>query len=156
MYKNNTLTLFTVMFLAIFLVQPCLGKTGSPASGNLKQNKATLFLINGKMPHLTKLIKQQWNNPQLELTEKQKNQLLALRKETMAAVKIIGGQVPDLENQVASAIMSGASPDSLHPLVTQISALKEKATMIHLNCIYKTRKILSDKQIALLKKSAGK
>ncbi len=38
------------------------------------------------MPHLTRLIKMHWNDPNLALSNEQKPKLLKIRKETMSSV----------------------------------------------------------------------
>lgn len=106
------------------------------------------FLINGKMPHLTKLVKMHWDT--LNLTDKQQEELLKIRKETIMAVKTLKPKILQLENEVATAVTAGETPDKLKEKVSQIADLKAKATMVHIKCIYNTKNILSKQQLQQL------
>lgn len=121
------------------------------AEANATQ-KASPFLITDKMPHLTKLLIQKWDSTDLKLTEEQRTKLLVIRKETIDGVKEFGKAITVLENQVSKGSLEGESPENLLPLVSKIEKLKGAATMLHLQCIYKTSNILSKQQLAVLKK----
>ncbi len=108
------------------------------------------FLITGKMPHVTKSIKQNWNNKELALTDAQKERLLKVRSETMGAVMKLTKEITLLEDEVAKATILGAKPESLKAKVEQISKLKARATIVHINCIYNTKNILDEKQFEML------
>ena len=123
----------------------------SPA-GEGQQKKQSPFLITGELPHLTKLLMQQWDNSTLHLTEEQKPQLLVVRKETLASVKNLAPQIASLQKQVTEGIFNGKNPDELHSIVQAISKLKAEATMIHLKCIFDTSKILNQQQLDILLK----
>ncbi|WP_457574811.1 Spy/CpxP family protein refolding chaperone [Desulfolithobacter sp.] len=122
------------------------------ASGPGHQKQAPPFLITGKLPHLTKLLMQQWDNPNLNLSEEQKSKLLVVRKKTIGAVRQIGPKVAALEKQVVEGIFAGKSPEELRSQVEAIARMKTRATMVHLQCIHDTRNILTDAQLDLLKK----
>lgn len=122
------------------------------AQGSGKQHTNPPFLINGQLPHLTKLLMQQWENPKLHLQEEQKGKLLQIRKETIGGVKRLGGEIAPLERQVVQGSNEGKSPAELQPLVQKIARLRTEASMLHLQCIYKTSKILSKDQLAVLTK----
>lgn len=124
------------------------GNNSSVAEG--QQNKQSPFLITGELPHLTKLLMQQWDNPALQLTEEQKPQLLVVRKETMAGVKNLTPQIASLQKQVTEGIFIGKTPDELQSTVQAISKLKAEATMIHLKCIFDTSRILNQQQLDIL------
>ena len=117
-----------------------------------QQKNKSPFLITGELPHLTKLLMQQWDNPTLNLTEDQKPQLLVVRKETIAGVKNLAPQVASLQKQVTEGIFIGKTPDELHSIVQAISKLKAEATMIHLKCIFDTSEILNQQQLDILLK----
>ncbi len=108
------------------------------------------FLITGKMPHLTKLLMKQWDNPKLNLSKKQKDKLLVVRKETITGVKALTKKIAPLEEQVAEGIFAKQAPEDLDPLVQAIAKLKAEATMLHLRCIYDTSKILDTQQLEFL------
>jgi hypothetical protein len=114
------------------------------------------FLIMGKLPHLTKMLMQQWDNPALQLTDVQKEQLLVVKKDTISGSKKLGSEIAGLEQQVVEGISSGKTPGELKGLVDQVAALKAQATMLHLACIFTTEKILNKEQLAVLTDTAGK
>lgn len=137
----------TILFMAF-----SLAAVSVMAMGGGKQ-KNSPFLITGKMPHLTKLLMQQWDNSELNLSEEQKSKLLVVRKETIGGVQRLGKEIAVLEKQVVDgSLASGKSPEELRSLVQEIEKLKGEATMVHLRCIYTTSNILDQQQLALLKK----
>jgi len=113
------------------------------------------FLVVGKMPHLTGILKQHWDDPDLKLTPEQKVVLLLIRKNTMSAVMGLAGELNQLESSLAEQAMAATPPDQLAPLVDKISNLKTEATMVHLRCIHDTMEILDDRQVATLLDMAG-
>ena len=135
-------------FLFLFF---CLSTATVTARGK-GQQKNSPFLITGKMPHLTKLLMQQWNNTELHLTEEQKEKLLIVREETIGGVQQLGKKIAVLEQQIADESLAGKLPREIKPLVQQVEKLKGEATMIHLHCIYKTSIILNKEQLAVLKR----
>jgi len=108
------------------------------------------FLINNKMPHLTKLVKKNWDK--LNLTATQKSKLLKVRKETMAAVMSLKPKIMKLENKIVRYTMRGDKPSKLKYKVNELAKLKAKLTMSHIKCIYKTKKILTKEQLKMLLK----
>ena len=131
--------LFTISFIV-------LGLTSLQA-----ENRAP-FLIMDMIPHMTMDIKKNWDNKELALDEKQKMELLKIREETIAAVMNAKKNIAPLENEVASKILSGSTPQELENLVNEIAKHKVEATKTHLNCVYKTQKVLNEKQLEILKK----
>ena len=113
------------------------------------------FLVDGKMPHLTGILKQHWDDPDLELTPEQKVVLLEVRKTTMSAVTGLAKELDQLESSLAEQAMDAIPPDQLAPLVDKISDLKTEATMVHLRCIHDTIEILDDRQLATLLDMSG-
>ncbi len=135
--------------IALLLVTVSLSATTVMAAGGAKQSP---FLITGKLPHLTKILMQQWENPELKLTEDQKVKLLEVRKKTMTGAKKFGKEVAGLEKKVVKGALGGKSPEELRALVNEIAAIKASATMLHLQCIYTTSNILDQRQLEVLKK----
>jgi len=76
---------------------------GSPEK-NSQQQKQSPFLITNELPHLTKLLIQQWDNSELQLSGEQKAQLLVVRKETITGVKGLAPQIAPLEKRVTEGI----------------------------------------------------
>lgn len=144
--KKNQLVIVTLLFMifslsAIFVM----------AEGN-GQPKNSPFLITDKLPHPTKLLMQQWDNAELNLSEEQKTKLLVVRKKTMGNVKKLGKEITVLEQQVVDGSLGGKSPEELRSLVQEIGQLKGEATMVHLRCIHTTNTILDQQQIDFLNK----
>jgi hypothetical protein len=150
---KKSILLLAVLTMTLSLSNAQLMAEGiSSAAGNEQQKKASPFLITGKLPHLTKLLIQQWDDPALQLSEEQKVRLLVVREETIAGVQRQGKKIAPLEKQVAKEIFAGKTPDQLHDLIQTIAGLKAEATMIHLKCIYDTKQILDQQQLEVLRK----
>ena len=115
----------------------------------------TPFLVDGKMPHLTGILKQHWDDPDLGLTPEQKAGLLKIRKNTISAVMGLAEELDQLESSLAEQAMAAVPPDQLAPLVDTISDLKTEATMVHLRCIHDTMEVLDDRQLATLLDMSG-
>ncbi len=122
-----------------------------PVSALMAQSKKTPFLITENLPHLTKQLVRQWDNPQLALSEEQKAKLIVVRQETVTGLQELGPKLDALEKQVTEGIFAGKTPAELHSLVRSIAGLKAEATMIHLQCIHDTGKILGQSQLDILK-----
>ncbi len=125
-----------------------LGLTTLNANGPTK--KAKPFLIQGKLPHLTMDIKILWDDEDLALTKMQKEKLLKVRKYTISNAKALGKQIVKLENKIVEASKSGATPESSKEDVKKLALLRAQATMVHLKCIYDTKKILTKKQLDIV------
>ena len=108
------------------------------------------FLIIGKMPHLTKLVKKHWDDPKLALREDQKPKLLKIRKETIKTVMSLAKEIRALEKEIAAAAMKGEMPENLKPKVDKLAKLKAEATMAHIRCIYNTKNVLDEAQLNYL------
>ena len=132
-------------------------ETHTPDSSTKMKPPARMpFLVDGKMPHLTGIIKQHWDDPDLELRPAQKAVLLEIRKNTMSAVMGLAEELDQLESSLAEQAMAAVPPDQLAPLVDKIGDLKTEATMVHLRCIQDTTEILDDRQLAALLEMSGK
>ncbi len=114
--------------------------------------KSSQFLIPNGMPHMTKLLKQQWDNSDLNLSVPQKEKLLIVRQTTMNAIKSITPRIRGLEKTIIRKTMAKEKPESLEPIVKKLAQLKAKATNVHIRCIYDTSNILTERQISLLSK----
>ncbi len=148
--KNAVILIATATLLFLYSSMSLCAQSGRKAKTPLLKKQAMPFLITGKLPHLTGILMKQWDSPKLGLTGKQKRWLMVVRKETIADVMRLAKQVSALEKQVVKGINSGKEPDELYPLVKQIAKLKTEATMVHLKCIYDTRKILTPEQMQWL------
>lgn len=148
--KKSTLLIIVLTFLfSLSATTLMAGEKDSAATSSAK--KASPFLITGKLPHLTKLLMQEWDNPALKLASAQKDKLLVVRKQTISGVKRLGPEIAALEKQVAEKIFAGKTPEELYDLVQLVAALKVEATMLHLRCIRNTSDILEPQQLNFLK-----
>ena len=118
--------------------------------GKKGKAKNSPFLITNKMPHLTKMVKKNWDNPELALTNKQKEKLIQVRKATMISVKRLKKEIVTLEKEISNATMAGETPANLKSKVDKLSSLKAAATMTHIKCIHDTKNILDDRQLTRL------
>jgi len=148
---KKSIVLVAVFAMAFTLsVGNLMAQGGGSGAGMGKIKKTSPFLITGKLPHLTRLLMQQWENPELNLQDTQKSKLLVIRKETISGVRRIGAELAPLEQQVAEGIFAGKTPEDLSSVVNKIAEMKTEATMLHLQCISKTSAILDKQQLALL------
>lgn len=109
------------------------------------------FLINQEaLPHMTKLLIQNWDKATLGLSEEQKDKLIDVRVDTMSAVRKIKKQVKVLEADIIEALVDGENPKSVHAKVDEVAKLKAEATKVHLKCISDTIGILSEEQLELI------
>ncbi len=109
------------------------------------------FLINKEnLPHMTKILLQNWDKATLGLSSDQKEKLLVVRKETMSAVMKIKKQVKVLEAEIIEAMVDGEDPKNVHAKVDDVAKHKAEATKVHLKCISDTIGILSDEQLEFL------
>jgi len=113
--------------------------------------KVSPFLINSDaLPHMTKLLIQNWDKAKLGLTKAQKEKLLVVRKNTLSAIKKIKPKIKDLEFEISEAMIDRESVESVEKQVQALAELKAEATKVHLKCISDTTSILSDEQVAFL------
>jgi hypothetical protein len=109
------------------------------------------FLINqSRLPHMTKVLLQNWDKASLGLSAEQKEKLLVVRKETMSAVMKLKKQVKVLESEIIEAMGDSEDPKNVHAKVDKVAKLKAEATKVHLKCISDTIGILSDEQMEFL------
>lgn len=109
------------------------------------------FLINQEgLPHMTKILLQNWDKASLGLSSDQKEKLLVVRKETMSAVMKVKKQVKVLEAEIIEAMVDGEEPKSVYSKIDNVAKLKAQATRAHLKCISDTVSILSDEQMEFL------
>lgn len=134
--QTKLLTLLTVLILSI-------GSTSLLA-------KQKPFLIHGQLPHLTKNVMQLWDDEGLALTPQQKTKLKQIRVRTVGGLGTIKGEVFPLETEIVEASANGANPDSLEEDVEKLAELRAEATMLHLKCIYDTRKVLNKEQLQMI------
>ena len=120
-------------------------------NGKLNGLQSSPFLINqSALPHMTKMLIENWDKASLGLSAEQKTKLLVVRKSTMMAVKTIKQKVAKLEAEIIEAMVDGDALDDIAKKVDEVALLKAKATKVHLKCISDTIAILSDEQLEFL------
>ncbi|PTB83557.1 hypothetical protein C9926_02290 [Sulfurovum lithotrophicum] len=109
------------------------------------------FLINQEgLPHMTKILMQNWDKASLGLTPEQKEKLLVVRKNTISGVKKLKKQMKVLESEIIEAVVDGEDPKTVSTKVDEVAKLKAEATKIHLKCISDTVETLTDEQMETL------
>jgi Spy/CpxP family protein refolding chaperone len=141
--KPLSLVLSSLMLLGV------MGTTTLSANP-AKKSQSKPFLIQGKLPHYAMMLKMMWDDKDLNLTPKQKEKLLKIRKETVSKAKELNKKIIALENKIVKESKTGAKPASMKGDVYKLAKLRANATMIHLKCIYNTRKILTQDQLDIL------
>jgi len=140
--KTNFLKLFTalalVMSIGVFSLNAQIPKPSKP------------FLIHDKLPHLSGTIKVLWDDEDLALSNEQKEKLSALRQNTVKQVKALGKKINKLEVYIVRATLDGIKPQNLKDDMFKLAKLRAKASMVHLECIYNTREILSLEQLEII------
>ena len=117
-----------------------------------KRGMRSAFLIQRGLPHYSMILMKLRDNKKLALTPDQKKRLEAIRNETIAQIMEIAPQVKKLRKKIVKAVNHGDKPETLASDVDKLAALKTKATKIQLDCMAKTRAVLTPKQMAFLKK----
>ena len=148
MMKKILLVLAVLTMILSLSTTSLMAQSSKPAAGKKPQKP---FLIT-TLPHPAIALMKHLDDSALHLTEKQKSELLAIRKEVIATVQNIGKKVFPLEKQVAKGIFSGKTPDELSGLVQEIAGLRAEATMVQLRCLYSFRNALDQQQLDVLTK----
>ena len=139
--RTTLLTLLALTLLSTTMITTNL-------SANQKPSKP--FLIQGKLPHLSGMVKILWDDEDLALKSEQKSKLIEIRKNTMKNAKALGKQINSLETEIVQASNDGTKPKLLQEKVSKLASLRAEATMVHLNCIYDTRTVLTKEQLYIL------
>lgn len=120
-------------------------------NGKMNALKGSPFLMNSdKLPHLTKILIENWEKGTLNLSKEQKEKLLVVRKETMSSVKRIKKVLAPLEAEVIEMLVDEESLKKMQEKVEQVAKLKAEATMVHLKCLKESVEILTEEQLELL------
>jgi len=109
------------------------------------------FLLNGSnLPHLTKMLIENWDKAKLGLSDEQKSKLLVVREETLKTVKSIKKEIKAIEEEIVDVMVNREDYKKLDTKVEKIGKLKAEATKSHLKCINDTLDVLTDEQISYL------
>ena len=113
------------------------------------------FLIKQGLPHMSKMVMMAWNDPAFNLTPEQKTTLEGIRKKTMGSVMKLKKEILPLTRSIIQGTYSGKTADALKEDVKKLGQLEAEATIVQLQCIEETKKVLTkDQLIYLLQKSA--
>ena len=115
-----------------------------------KKKKNSPFLIRHGLPHMTRVIMKNWDDPKLALTQEQKDKLLIVRKDTMSGVMKLKNEVTTLRKEIVQASRAGVEAGKLKEKVDKLASLEANATMVHLECLDNTKAILSTEQYTYL------
>ena len=163
MIKKLTITSLTALSLLLVTAQAegmmkCQsGKCGTGMMKQAKQGakmhkkqKHSPFLIKHGLPHLTKMLMKNWDDPKLALTAEQKAALTKVRQETMGSVKSLKPQIMALTKEIVQASKAGTKAADLKAKVEKLALLEAEATMTHLKCIENSKAVLKPEQLAYL------
>jgi len=149
MHKFPMKMKLTAALLSLIVLLSTL--TGTTLNADIpKKIQAKPFLIQNKLPHLTMMVKILWDDEDLALTSSQKKKLIKIRKETIYGAKSLAKEINPLESKIVEASFAGSDPKGLEADVIKLAKLRAKATIIHLQCIYNTRAILTKEQLEIL------
>lgn len=143
--KNKFLILCTALVLTM-----CIGTLNLNAGATKPTKPSKPFLIQGKLPHPTGILKSLWNDEDLALTAKQKEKLLLVRKNTIKQVRALSKEINMIENYLVKSALNGEKPEDLKEDMYELAKLRAKASMVHLNCIYDTKEILTKEQYKII------
>ncbi len=165
MIKKLTLTSLTALSLLVISAQAegpmkcAAGKCGAGMMSKAKMGKKqkimkkkmhSPFLIKHGLPHMTKVLMKNWDDPKLALTPEQKEKLMTVRKETMGSVMKLKPEVMQLRREIIQASRTGAKAETLKAKVEKLALLEAEATMTQLKCIENTKAVLTKTQMAYL------
>lgn len=109
------------------------------------------FLINkNALPHITKILIENWDKALLGLNDAQKTNLLVVRQKTLKNVKKIKQEISTLEKEIIEIVVDAEELKELDAKIDKLSKLKAEATKIHINCILETISILEEEQLEYL------
>jgi len=158
MIKKLALTSLTALSLLLVTAQAegmkcAAGKCGAGMMQKAKMGKKmhkhrmnSPFLIKHGLPHFTKMLMKNWDDPKLALTAEQKDKLLVIRKETMGGVMKLKPEVMALRKEIIQASKDGTKAAELKAKVEKLASLEAEATMVQLNCIDNSKAILTKAQ----------
>ena len=122
---------------------------GKNKNDNRAKKGSSPFLISA-LPHLTKTVKKYWDDFDFDLSDEQQDKLTKVRQETMKKVREIKPQLKTLVKKIKNMSDKNEKIEKIIPLVQEVAKLKADATKVQLNCIAKTKELLTKKQLEFL------
>ncbi len=109
------------------------------------------FLINqNALPHITKILIENWDKALLGLSAEQKTKLLVVRAKTLKSVKKIKQEVRSLEREIIEIVTDEEALKEAEAKIEKLAKLKADATKIHIHCLSQTISILNEEQVTYL------
>jgi cytochrome c len=115
-----------------------------------KLRNAPFLLNQSSLPKITKLLMQNWGKGKLGLSKDQKKKLLKIRIRVSNGIKEIKEKLYLLERDIIEMTIYADELELIKPKVNEASKLKSQATMIQIQCIIETVKILTEEQLSIL------
>ena len=114
------------------------------------------FLIPQNLPFMVGLSLYHPGNAALELSQKQKTAVHAIRNRTVPAVLVMADAIKKKELELAEKlVVQKRNPENLYELVDEIAVMRANLTKAHMACIYDVQNVLNEKQYAALLKVAA-
>lgn len=108
---------------------------------------ADYFLIHKNMPHYMQIFNLFENDTALALSELQKKKIHALREKVVIKVAEVAHKIKALEEKLQKkVIFVDMTTAEIKPLVVEIANLRTELTLSHIECIQKTRALLTEEQ----------
>mgnify|MGYP000366939386 CR=1 FL=1 len=108
---------------------------------------ADYFLIHKNMPHYMQIFNLFENDTALALSELQKEKIHALRERVVIKVAEVAHKIKALEEELQKkVIFMDMTTAEIKPLVVEIANLRTELTLSHIECIQKTRALLTEQQ----------
>lgn len=114
---------------------------------NRAKKGSSPFLISA-LPHITKTVKKYWDD--FDLSDEQQDKLIKVRQETMKKIREIKPKLKTLVEKIKNMSDKNEKIEKIMPLVQEVAKLKADATRVQLNCIAKTKELLTKKQLEFL------
>ena len=149
---EDELRLITTWMYENIIPTTNMSQTDKKCAQNTQKSKpkSSPFLISSGLPHMTKMIKQNWDNTDLSLSSEQKKKLLVVRKTTIKGIRALKPQIIQLEKQIKKMAMNGKALNLIDPKLNTLAKLKANISKVHIRCIHDSKNILTKKQVQFL------
>lgn len=108
---------------------------------------ADYFLIHKNMPHYMQVFNTFENDTALALSKEQKQEINALREKVVIKVAELAHKIKSLEEALKKRVVfEDVAAAELKPFVSEIANLRAELTLSHIECIQKTRALLTKEQ----------
>lgn len=133
------------------------GNNANKSFKNAKKSQKTQFLINRGLTPLLRMTMMSAKDPLLGLDVEQFTQLSAIKADIMPRAQKIKTELKTLRHSVTMAVTSGTTVEAIKVDVERLGALKAEQTLLRIECMNRTKAVLTkDQLIYLLSKSTSK